>query len=63
MMLAYFGCYLLLPKLSEECKVTRDGTHVVKLLSVAKKYGLDLAPKPYKLNRLKEEPNMPCMAY
>ena len=63
MMLAYFGCYLLLPKLSEECKVTRDGTHVVKLLSVAKKYGLDLAPKPYKFNRLKEEPNMPCMAY
>ena len=63
MLLAYFGCYLLLPKLSEECKVTRDGTHVIKILSVAKKYGLDLSPKPYKFHRLKEEPNIPCMAY
>ena len=63
MLLAYFGCYLLLPKLSDECKVTRDGTHVIKILSVAKKYGLDLSPKPYKFHRLKEEPNIPCMAY
>ena len=40
MLLAYYKCYVLLPHLSEECKVTRDGTHVLKLLSIAKQYGL-----------------------
>lgn len=63
MLLAYYKCYVLLPHLSEECKVTRDGTHVLKLLSIAKQYGLNLGAKPYKFDRLKEKTNIPCMAY
>ena len=63
MVLGYYGKYLSLYNLSEQCGVTRDGSKALTLIKVAESYGLELQPKRLRLKTIKQKQNIPCIAY
>jgi len=56
MILGYYGLWLPLEKVREECGVSRDGASATNILKAARKFGLEAKGKRYSVERLQEVP-------
>ncbi len=63
MILAYYGRYVTLEKLREDCGVSRDGSKALYLQRAAKQYGLNSKIFRSSVEELKKEANYPCMLF
>lgn len=63
MVLAYFGLWIPLEQLRKECGVSRDGSNMKSIFSVAKKYNLQ--PRAFKCDAetLRENGTFPAIAF
>ncbi len=63
MVLAYYGRYVSLEKLREDCGVSRDGSKASYLQRAAKQYGLNSRIVRSSVEKLKKEGNYPCILF
>jgi len=56
MILAYYGLWMPLEKVREECGVGRDGASAANVMKAARNFGLEAKGKRYSVKRLKEVP-------
>ena len=61
MILAYYGRWVPLDKLREDCGVGRDGTSAEGILAAAREYGLEAKSLSLSIDALKEEKPFPCI--
>ena len=61
MILAYYGRWVPLDKLREDCGVGRDGTSAEGILEAAREYGLEAKSLSLSIDALKEEKPFPCI--
>lgn len=63
MILAYYGRYLTLEKLREDCGVSRDGSKALYLQRAAKQYGLSSKIFRASMEEVKNEGSYPCILF
>ena len=61
MILAYYGRWVPLDKLREDCGVGRDGTSAAGILGAAREYGLEARDFFLSIDDLKEQKPFPCI--
>lgn len=61
MILAYYGRWVPLDKLREDCGVGRDGTSAEGVLAAAREYGLEAKNLSLSIDDLKKEKPFPCI--
>ena len=61
MILAYYGRWVPLDKLREDCGVGRDGTSIEGVLAAAREYGLEAKSLSISIDELKKEKPFPCI--
>ncbi|MBR3537798.1 MAG: ATP-binding cassette domain-containing protein, partial [Eubacterium sp.] len=61
MILAYYGRWVPLDKLREDCGVGRDGTSTEGVLAAAREYGLEAKNLSLSIDDLKKEKPFPCI--
>ena len=61
MILAYYGRWVPLDKLREDCGVGRDGTSAQGVLEAARDYGMDARNLSMSIDDLKEQKPFPCI--
>ena len=61
MILAYYGRWVPLDKLREDCGVGRDGTSIAGILGAALEYGLDAEELSLSIDELKDRKPFPCI--
>lgn len=61
MILAYYGRWVPLDILREECGVGRDGTSIAGILGAALEYGLDAEELSLSIDELKDRKPFPCI--
>ncbi len=63
MILAYYGKWLPLEQVREDCGVSRDGSNARNVLRAARFYGLDAKGYRYEPEALKEHGSFPCIIH
>lgn len=63
MILAYYGKWIPLEQVREECGVSRDGCNLTNMANAAKKYGLDAHSYRCSLNYIMTKANLPCIIH
>ena len=61
MILAYYGRWVPLDKLREDCGVGRDGTSIEGVMAAAREYGLEAKSLSISIDELKKEKPFPCI--
>lgn len=61
MILAYYGRWVPLDKLREDCGVGRDGTSVSGILDAAREYGMEVEDVSMSIDEIKENKPFPCI--
>ena len=63
MILAYFGKWIPLEQIREDCGVSRDGSNAKNILVAARSYGLGAKAYRYNPERLKEVGRFPMIVH
>ncbi len=63
MVLAYYGVWVPLEKVREDCGVSRDGSNAKNILQAARAYGLDSAAYRLEPENFKEFDSFPCIIH
>lgn len=63
MILAYYGKWVPLEKVREDCGVSRDGSNANDILNAARAYGLDAKGWRFRLEALQKEKPFPCVVF
>ena len=63
MILAYYGKWVPLDKLREECGVSRDGSKSADILKAARKYGLEAKGMAVGIDGLRDKKPFPCIVH
>lgn len=63
MILAYYGEWVTLEKLREECGVSRDGQKLSKVVAAAERHGLSYDARRYRPETIYEEATFPCIIH
>ena len=63
MVLAYYGKYIPLEKIREDCDISRDGSTAVNIMKAARNYGLEADAYRFEPNELREESEFPCIIH
>ncbi len=63
MVLAYYGKWIPLERVREDCGVSRDGSNARNILKAARSYGLSAQGYRYEANALKEDGGFPCIIH
>jgi len=63
MILAYYGRWLPLQTVRQECGVSRDGSKAVNVMHVARKYGLTAKGYHFQPDVLQKEGSFPCILH
>ena len=61
--LTYYGKYVDLSELRQNCGVTRDGSKASKIVKAANGYGLDTVANRLSVEELKHEAKFPCILF
>ena len=61
MILAYYGRWVPLDKLREDCGVGRDGTSAAGILDAAREYGMEAKDVSMSIDEIKENKPFPCI--
>lgn len=61
--LIYYGKYVDLSELRQNCGVTRDGSKASKIVKAANGYGLDTVANRLSVEELKQEGKFPCILF
>ena len=63
MILAYYGKWIQLEKIREDCDISRDGSTAVNILKAARNYGLEASAYRFEPDELREEGQFPCIIH
>lgn len=63
MIFAYYGRYIPLEKVREDCGVSRDGSNLKNMYLVAQNQGFEAKAFKLEYNRLKERASFPCIVF
>ena len=63
MILAYYGKWIPIEQVREDCGVSRDGSNARNILKAARFYGLDAKGYRYEPEMLKQEGSFPCIIH
>lgn len=63
MVLAYYGKYIPLETIREDCDVSRDGSTAVNIMKAARNYGLKADAYRFEPSELREEGEFPCVIH
>ena len=63
MVLAYYGRWVPLEQLREDCGVTRGGSKASNIVKAARSYGLDAKGMTYSTEALRKSGNFPCIVF
>ena len=63
MILAYYGKWIPLEKIREDCDISRDGSTAVNILKAARNYGLEASAYRFEPDELREEGEFPCIIH
>ena len=63
MVLAYFGKWIPLEQVRQDCGVSRDGSNAMNILLAARSYGLDAKGYRYEPEYLRENGTFPCIVH
>lgn len=63
MVLAYYGKYVPLEKIREDCNISRDGSTAVNIMKAARNYGLEADAYRFEPSELREEGEFPCIIH
>ncbi len=63
MILAYYGKWIPLEKIREDCDISRDGSTAVNILKAARLYGLEASAYRFEPDELRDEGEFPCIIH
>lgn len=63
MIMAYYGKWVPLEQVREDCGVSRDGSNAKNILLAARSYGLEAAGYRFEPEALREEGEFPCIVH
>lgn len=63
MVLAYYGKWIPLEKIREDCDISRDGSTAVNILKAARNYGLKSSAYRFEPDELRDEGEFPCIIH
>ncbi len=63
MILAYYGKWIPLEKVRQDCGVSRDGSNALNILKAARSYGLDASGYRFEVESIQKDCTYPCIIH